>query len=811
MDGTTLQLSADRKCRKLPPWTGDSWEMPVLNPAFAARQQCEQLWGSKRPQRTLPAETARGCEAARAAVASCLAAGDAPSSIDKLAAAQMLDRLGGIHEQHGQWSEAEEAYRAALGMVLCLPSHGLPGEESFDKELVVHKLHRALGMVFKGWGKYEAAEAEYGVALDRSFDLLTARNLVQLCFDRRQHAKAYEAFFGPRRLIDHELPDSFVLQLLHSLTHCDFFFGDMEAAFRKAVSSKKKSSQRYGTIYIYERARYYWMLGLTHSSAVLLRSVVGAGSAADTVPPAVGAACTVLLAVTQSPGAAQALECLRTAPPTLLQHNAGVLLLSNIGNALRAIADDGLAARVLPECLDQAGGAPLCQARTRCLLSTWGEDAAQCWDHALAAMTLYEQHLPQTDPEYRVMAIEHCAQAFLQGARLQQDQGQWAGAQDALQRCVDLLSPLPDYLVAGTLPTVHAAMADCSLRRGRVVQAQTHVEQATASVRAGVQSNHDRVLKAPEERVKALLRPPGDGVRGVGMTKFPMAALAPRRNLWGLKGALAELVNGVVNGNAHSNFWRPPKEGNQWGAGRHGFGFPDGLHAVARVAFLWYLKGDRDTIPGDRTTLWMTNSCAAVVYYLGPTPDPDPCPGPGTPPGPDPKPASTLTVVEAITLSQGKWADEDQLLKVALHVAALQHRCSRVCLHMQGDEERPWMDTVLRGMGFVGERGHWSADPQALQSPCSDPGVSMSLHDDDEDESLWDDQTDFGFVLQVGDGMVIPYLKCRACGQPAAARCSGCKLAGLRYCSTRCQRAHWPEHKGPCKAEQKRLASMAQP
>ena len=35
------------------------------------------------------------------------------------------------------------------------------------------------------------------------------------------------------------------------------------------------------------------------------------------------------------------------------------------------------------------------------------------------------------------------------------------------------------------------------------------------------------------------------------------------------------------------------------------------------------------------------------------------------------------------------------------------------------------------------------------------------------------------------------------CGEEALERCSLC--AGAKYCGRKCQKKHWPEHKGPCK------------
>ena len=35
------------------------------------------------------------------------------------------------------------------------------------------------------------------------------------------------------------------------------------------------------------------------------------------------------------------------------------------------------------------------------------------------------------------------------------------------------------------------------------------------------------------------------------------------------------------------------------------------------------------------------------------------------------------------------------------------------------------------------------------------------------------------------------------CGEVALERCSLC--AGAKYCGRKCQKKHWPEHKGPCK------------
>ena len=35
------------------------------------------------------------------------------------------------------------------------------------------------------------------------------------------------------------------------------------------------------------------------------------------------------------------------------------------------------------------------------------------------------------------------------------------------------------------------------------------------------------------------------------------------------------------------------------------------------------------------------------------------------------------------------------------------------------------------------------------------------------------------------------------CGEVALERCSLC--AGAKYCGSKCQKKHWPEHKGPCK------------
>lgn len=40
-------------------------------------------------------------------------------------------------------------------------------------------------------------------------------------------------------------------------------------------------------------------------------------------------------------------------------------------------------------------------------------------------------------------------------------------------------------------------------------------------------------------------------------------------------------------------------------------------------------------------------------------------------------------------------------------------------------------------------------------------------------------------------------LNCRACQQPSARQCSGCKV--VRYCSTACQKEDWPQHKLLCR------------
>ncbi len=44
-----------------------------------------------------------------------------------------------------------------------------------------------------------------------------------------------------------------------------------------------------------------------------------------------------------------------------------------------------------------------------------------------------------------------------------------------------------------------------------------------------------------------------------------------------------------------------------------------------------------------------------------------------------------------------------------------------------------------------------------------------------------------------------PRLLCAACAQPALARCARCRQA--LYCGPACQAAHWPAHKGPCRAD----------
>ena len=42
------------------------------------------------------------------------------------------------------------------------------------------------------------------------------------------------------------------------------------------------------------------------------------------------------------------------------------------------------------------------------------------------------------------------------------------------------------------------------------------------------------------------------------------------------------------------------------------------------------------------------------------------------------------------------------------------------------------------------------------------------------------------------------------CGEEALERCSVC--AGAKYCGRKCQKKHWPEHKGPCKVAAEMLA-----
>ena len=44
------------------------------------------------------------------------------------------------------------------------------------------------------------------------------------------------------------------------------------------------------------------------------------------------------------------------------------------------------------------------------------------------------------------------------------------------------------------------------------------------------------------------------------------------------------------------------------------------------------------------------------------------------------------------------------------------------------------------------------------------------------------------------------------CGEVALERCSLC--AGAKYCGRKCQKKHWPEHKGPCKKATEMLASI---
>lgn len=39
-------------------------------------------------------------------------------------------------------------------------------------------------------------------------------------------------------------------------------------------------------------------------------------------------------------------------------------------------------------------------------------------------------------------------------------------------------------------------------------------------------------------------------------------------------------------------------------------------------------------------------------------------------------------------------------------------------------------------------------------------------------------------------------MQCAVCGNPGTKKCSQCKA--VFYCSTECQRKHWPEHKKTC-------------
>ena len=718
------------------------WEVGCLNPAFMTKERRQQLYPSRRRGKSV--------EQCQRELARVRKQGDFAPVL------RALDALGTCYESEENWPEAEKVYREVLQLAEEHHREGLPN------------VHRALGMVYKGWGRYDDAEQMYLASLAAEFDRLTAFNLVVLYQESNQHQKAYELYFGPHQLIQGPLDEFFneshLFSLLHTLTHCKFPFGHMEQVFEKAAGTA------HGPDSTYEHARYYCALGLKAGAARLLRTLVDNSKNSKKkhkkmVFQDTRTTLSVnLLAILEAQDLSNLWQRLQPAVRDVTKAGVAGVVSMLLGNACAVLSAMGEATQ-LRELVSSLRGAlpPLLEARARALAAIHtprhGDTARELTD----CMALYERHLPKAQAGLLLQAAESCADPFLHKAKLLEESQRWAEAEKTLRRCIAMLQRMPDHVVAKALPAVHTALANHMMNRGRPEEAQGQAEKARSAVRPGVDAPGTAVLKSVESRAKKLAKASGDyQVHGFGATYFEVSTLT--KPGMGVEQTVIELLNGIMaHPDRHTNI-HPPD---------HAFG----MAADSLEVMLMYNFAD-EAHTRKSSQLWMTNTRAAVLLQ--------------------PQPHVTR-VLEVYTTRLAQAEHEDQLLTCAIHYVGKTKEAAlvEVVLPPWQGVQRGHMPKVLKGMNFASDESglRWSAAEHDLVSLLSAPGTSGLIHHDRPSGAE--------VCLERGEGRLIPYIPCAAaCGARGSKTCGACRQ--VRYCGAACQKKHWPDHKAACKAYRQR-------